>query len=389
MATQQSPNIVFLLGSGISIPVGMPSTQAITDYIVSRKHELWKRADNEHWYFEGDPLRDSKADTERDLFDLISKLISAYYKSEAYAHTVNYEDIAFVVTQIHDSIYRELENPALIPMVEYIYYYFNLPATRQGRFQFEMLFTNARRLIRDIVWRSLIKKPQNLPSLDWLCKACIDPALSAVDIFTLNHDVVLEETLVAPKIEFFDGFGPNQKEIESWRPELYSNSSTKVRLCKLHGSINWFPIADNLHRVALETTYSSISDIAADINVSPNYVAPVLLIGTFNKIMRYSDDLFLQLQFHFMQRLRDCTTLVVCGYSFGDKAINSRVINWLNSSYNNRLMVIHPKPIELWNYARGALRSRFRDWRESGQLIEITKGSEDVSWEQVSDHIWS
>ena len=63
---------------------------------------------------------------------------------------------------------------------------------------------------------------------------------------------------------------------------------------------------------------------------------PLLLIGTFNKVAEYSRGIFLDLHHRFRSTLREADRLVVCGYSFGDKGINTAVIEWYYAKRGRR-----------------------------------------------------
>ena len=54
----------------------------------------------------------------------------------------------------------------------------------------------------------------------------------------------------------------------------------------------------------------------------------MLLVGTFNKVSEYSQGIFRELHYRFRRTLHKADQLVVCGYSFGDKGINSEIIEW-------------------------------------------------------------
>jgi len=90
--------------------------------------------------------------------------------------------------------------------------------------------------IQDIVWHLLAKEPSRTGHLDSLKDACLDGQLSSIDIFTLNHDTVLEQCLSQNGIQVTDGFGEPLNNVRYWNPDLFETGSSKVRLFKLHGS---------------------------------------------------------------------------------------------------------------------------------------------------------
>jgi hypothetical protein len=64
-------------------------------------------------------------------------------------------------------------------------------------------------------------------------------AVDQLDIFTLNHDVLIEAQCRSANVLYEDGFADRRGEllVFSWWPQ---NKREKVRLFKLHGSVNWF-----------------------------------------------------------------------------------------------------------------------------------------------------
>lgn len=55
----------------------------------------------------------------------------------------------------------------------------------------------------------------------------------------------------------------------------------------------------------------------------------------------YVGPMLLEVHYRFRKILKDTDTLVVCGYSFGDKAINTQLVSWWNA-FDRSLVVIDP-----------------------------------------------
>ena len=114
---------------------------------------------------------------------------------------------------------------------------------------------------------------------------------------------------------------------------------------------------------------------------------PLVLIGTFNKMLEYSGGIFRELHYGFRSSIRDADKLVVCGYSFGDKGINSEIIEWFYASRGRQFIVIHPDLELLVNHARGAITNKWDEWMESGAITCIRKKIEDVERDEFFDCI--
>jgi hypothetical protein len=243
--------IAFLLGSGVSIPAGMPSTMDITEKILSG--EGVKRHTNGNYYFDQSlyahkGIKDKYVKRVVTFLEMLKVEIDLYYLNHPW-HSTNYEDLYYVASQIKDSLSEEYDNPAVNPIIDKI-----LPNIcplligndreigEEWELRQELLYLahEATNYIHDIVWRLLTKEPRRTDHLKSLKDACLDCQLSCIDIFTLNHDTVLEQYLSQNGIQVTDGFGEPLNEVRYWNPNLFETGSSKVRLFKLHGSVNWF-----------------------------------------------------------------------------------------------------------------------------------------------------
>lgn len=165
-----------------------------------------------------------------------------------------------------------------------------------------------------------------------------------LDIFTLNHDVLIETQCRAEKIPYEDGFADRRGELRvfSWWSQ---NRSAKVRLFKLHGSVNWF-----LYEFPGWARQYAIPDKDAfrSHDQNGNLVTPVewkaaFLSGTVVKEQLYGIGFFGDLCTAFRQHLAPHRHLIVCGYGFGDPGINSRIDQWLHDRLDgsNKLVMLH------------------------------------------------
>jgi hypothetical protein len=107
------------------------------------------------------------------------------------------------------------------------------------------------------------------------------------------------------------------------------------------------------------------------------------LAGTFNKIVAYQSPVFFELHVGAHQALRDSSTLVVIGYRFRDKAINTRIIDWL-ADPNRRMVLVHRKPVAVLNGRRPAIRDAICHASEHGRVATVEKCAEAVTWEEIS-----
>ena len=115
---------------------------------------------------------------------------------------------------------------------------------------------------------------------------------------------------------------------------------------------------------------------------------PMLLIGTFNKIQNYSSGIFRELHYRFRSTLNEANQIVICGYGFGDKGINSEIIDWYYKEQGRRLIIIHHDPDNLVANARGAIRNIWSDWKDKGSLSFIENPFEEVNVDKFEKQVF-
>ena len=209
--------------------------------------------------------------------------------------------------------------------------------------------------ISDIVWRMLARDATCLSHLDFITQ--LHKSYTLTNISTLNHDTHIETFLEQNNIPYSDGFLKPEIDVRFWGNEF--NPNNKIPFLKLHGSVNWFYVPSNQVRFGYELGIpfnDRHHTKARNPNRGYSTFRPTLLIGTFNKIRNYSSDEFLDLRYQFRETLRKTDKLIICGYSFGDKGINSELLHWVNKQHNRQFIIIHHNPTKLRTGARPAIQ---------------------------------
>ena len=321
------------------------------------------------------------------------------YFSAIGARPANYENLFYLAKQASDEELGEIENPAICSYVEELRadmspwveaanaenedpkkaYCPNVPD------DFNKLLDETCNYISDIVWRNLCREATSTDHLTILVEACRTENVAG--IVTLCHDTHVETHLRKEGIPLADGFSDPEAGVRYWNGDL--SSGNKIPFLKLHGSVDWFrlkacgsePWTDDRIGVPLDGDHHHTRTKDGDLQIAPDG-RPLLLIGTFNKIAQYSQGIFLDLHYAFRSMLREADQLVVCGYSFGDKRINSEVIEWYCAKGGRRFLVIHPKCGELVSNARGAIKNKWDEWKSSGSVVSIAKRIEEVDTDE-------
>lgn len=394
--TEISQRISFLIGSGASISAGMPRITEITERVVSGL-DVMRHTDGNYYF--GQPLyahagfHDEYVPRVIGFLKRLSTEVERYYSLNN-ERQVNYEDLYYVAAQIRDSELGEYDNPVVQAFIDKI-----IPDIQplligqkneiRGRWQLHEIAEEATNYIHDIVWHLLSKEATSLDYLLCIKDAFQDSETSGMDIFTLNHDTVMETYLSGERINYTDGFGEPVNNVRYWAPDLYENTSFTVRLFKLHGSVNWFlfpphegTLINEPVGIPLDGDFWHTKNPNGEMQL-PVHGRPMLLAGTFNKMLQYTSGIYADLYYQFYQILRHTRKLMICGYGFGDKGVNTRVVEWVYSSPDNKIIIIHPHPEKLKRMARGAISNNWDNWLHKSKLFIISKTIEETSWEEI------
>jgi hypothetical protein len=227
--------------------------------------------------------------------------------------------------------------------------------------KFASLAERASDLIQCVVYQALVKlgPPKGM---DIFAEAA--RKFDLVDIFSLNHDLLIEKRLENEEIPYVDGFDdPEGDAIRfSWS---WKRKESGVRLFKLHGSVDWYLFRFKNNGIE--------SDQYAKLRKSPDWahdasgnrldvleIVPSFLTGTTIKEQAYGYSLYGELFEQFRHVLLECETLFVSGYGWFDKGINIRIHQWLRDKSQNKLVILHKRGADrlrqtrfwYWNWER-------------------------------------
>jgi hypothetical protein len=328
------------------------------------------------------------------------------YYSKQSEHVTNYEDLYYLASQISDSQLRMIENPAVQAMIKKMDHDVKklLSPALHGRtipLKLEELATHTMEYIVRQVVRNLSHPPKSTSYLGAMVDCCNDPQVIQVDIFTLNHDAILESSLQEHHVAFCDGFVPElhtiggSKVLRKCNRELFQTSRCKVRLYKLHGSIDWFryrPQGENWHDEFIgnprgDAPLAFIDERGQPLLPIKSY-EPRILVGTVNKMLSYSDGIYADLHWELDRVLRETKALVVSGYGFGDTGINWRIIYWLFATGDWRMTIVDRTP-ERFRKAASSIETKWDEWRRKGNLVLMSKEIEKTSWNEIRGSLYS
>ena len=387
-------NTAILLGAGSSVAAGFPSTQCLTDLVLSG-HGVKRHTNASYEILGAEPLTGETL-----LANCMARRLHAeaerYYSTYAERRT-HYEDLFYLARQVSDELEGEMENPAvrsfvkalrgdMTPLVEDA----NKEPPRITTHSFSTLIRETCNYIADIVWRCLWCKPTSQSHLDVIAHAC--KSVNVTSISTLCHDTHVETFLREKGIPISDGFSEPEADVRYWNGDF--SSSGAIPFLKLHGSVNWFCLRPDSEDFYDERIGIPLSDDHSRTKTNNGEFQsciggrPLLLIGTFNKISQYSSGIFGELHYRFRSTISEANQMVICGYGFGDKGINTEIIEWYYDKRGRRVVIIHPDPDSLVNNARPAIRREWTDeWEKNGSISIIKKRFEAVDIDEFEETI--
>ena len=379
--------IAILLGAGSSVAADFPSTQELTDLVLSGEG-VWRHT-NTTYILDGTNQADEKTRLANSMARRLCAKSEQYYLTRA-ERRPNYEDLYYLARQARDEETGNMENPAVFSFAQRLTSDTSQLITEVGT-TWEETLSETCHYIADVVWRRLCRPATRTDHLMPFIDACRSGCVTAIS--TLCHDSHVEKSLIDKGIPLADGFAEQQHGVRYWNKDDLC-SKGKIPFLKLHGSVDWFHLQPNSSEpgfdvrvgIPLDGDYNH-TKTAGGVPQSSLDGRPLLLIGTFNKFTEYGLGIFRELHWHFRLLLEKSDKLVVCGYSFGDKGINSEIVEWYYAKRGRRFLIIDPHPDKLVENARGAISNKWSTWKKSGSLEVISKPLECVDVAELKEAI--
>ena len=381
----------FLLGAGVSLACRAPSTQELTE-VVLRSENVHRYSDGTYFLSANDyPGLADRGGLERIrcfLSFLYSRAEEFFRQRKQRVRVVNYEDLYYLVTQLADAV-DEFENPAITHLLHEVERSFTIPRLPpDSTFRSSRLLHETRHYVKGIVAHSLAVLKPTAEHLRPVVQAAKDRTVSRLEIFTLNHDLLIERVLKDAGIRFETGFASVSEDLSCWDRKKFIETRKKVRVGKLHGSVDWYPMrfSKNGPSCVCIATNGDINHARGPNRQEPELLEdrPEMLIGTFNKMLEYTMGIYADLFCAFRAALWALDRLVISGYSFGDKGINASITEWVRQDPERRILIVAPCASRYRRTARGAIRRLFEDCRS--QIKMRADKFEEVDWDWI--RIW-
>jgi hypothetical protein len=395
--------VVFLLGAGVSRTV-LPLTGSLAEIVLNgQTSEVPPRFVQRHsdrtYFLDGEIVGDRKS---------VERVVGYlnWLRDLVCAEDPDYEALYFACQQVYDAHTGNLENPILESFLrshERVVRRFTTHSRRYPALSVEIT-AEAMSYIAWVVAESLIPRHPESGLRAMLrsehravLNAACDPDVNALDVVTLNHDTLLETTLRDAGVRFEDGFRSRTSapkpmssvdSVRLWRGFRFKKRR-RVRLIKLHGSTDWWRIrpqdADwrGEEFVSSPTMPTRMTSPDGRLWDDPLDARPLILVGTFNKILEYARPFPLDRYVVFRRALKRADRVIVSGYSFRDQAVNGLLIDWFRSEGTNRKLVVVGPGLESGEPPRTARQAVARKWRilvDEGRIMPIGALFGEMEW---------
>lgn len=225
--------------------------------------------------------------------------------------------------------------------------------------------------IESVVTETLRKK--YVAGFDLIRELAGSAEIEQLNVVTLNHDTLVEQFLASNGIPFADGFGAREGDVRWSDDGVYAGTDKRVRLFKLHGSIDWysFQYEGRLRTAIFEGANVANAVDGAGKRLVVETMRPSYLTGV-NKSDAYQRGIYTDIHFHFYTLLREIDHILMSGYGWGDTAINFRLDTWFDRSRTNKVVLLQEKPEELTNRSL-VFATGYEAWTKAGQLMCVER----------------
>lgn len=383
-----------LFGSGISVPEEYPKTGEISEHIKSGANVIYDNKIERFRIKNGTIVKSPEIEFIKNALAVLAPNQKTSYEEiftnidvlarDSFRENSIYYRIANMYLEIINSLATSVEKSELLSLplgynyLDYLLdYIFDIV---------ESMILNAEKRHnekRNKMKESYYRNHYLAPFFEPLNENVSDRnRFEGLDIFTLNHDLLLEKYLTDNKIDYEDGFIPldDNVDFQKWSPQIFTEPCAKrVRLFKLHGSINWYWLytcrtLTNKNGIITRgasfpflARFSNIDDVdhyrdpkyeLEEEHFELRYDRPSILIGHYMKNFEYTSMPYLQMIECFSNFLQNNDRLVICGYGWRDLGINKLLEKW---------------PQHLEKPTRILHINKNKKWRESAE-IDLNSG---------------
>lgn len=343
-------HVAFLIGSGFSVPCGMPTGKQLNDYVFNIEDSPITFDGAGNLAVLQDSIKRINGCLYNDCLSFCSGAMKEYDKS----HEFDYEQFYDFISGdgIYEVQYQNLAKPYLSMFNDYHQLVFNMKTVYNQLIEYKLMEGRKTEIKYKEFVSDKFKKYENF--VKYLDKLSIN---YIVDIFSLNHDLLIENLLRTNWLQhegISDGFhsyrSPYYGELEfdgqkyDCRLEEYkAYYNTAIRLYKLHGSLDYllFKRCDSngyfWNDKMIKVPYGiDINKTKKQNNHRLGYIEDRIeyshdfLSGTLSKIHHYNDSFYKKLFNRFRLNLEKAECLIIIGYGGRDLGINTYILDYFD-----------------------------------------------------------
>ena len=362
-------HLTVILGAGFSANAGMPTASTIAERFNRDLKEKLLSASSSEWFWIDDKdktfIHNGMLNYDYLAYSYVfDELVKSYiedrgsfiYYEDFYQYIIDNFANAKWVESLFEVAKKSLldDKPFFLEKKNKEYYKSYLFAFDHKQFQKVSAILNY--LISDIL--SVI--PKNDTELKKIYQGFIDyiSQFENVDIFTLNHDLLLERVLDLNGLKYSKGFNiVNSPISHNGLPVPFFNNTfnENIKIHKLHGSLDFFQFRhyENNGSMWLEPTgeydyymTTNYSTKHNSIRINPNTkeilqdynsdIVPKFITGTRKLDTIEYDFMFKNLFQNFLEVIDNTENLFISGYSFSDEHLNEKLktkeFNYINQN---------------------------------------------------------
>jgi hypothetical protein len=379
-------NLILFLGSGVSRASGLPLADKLTGALLGST-ELAIDDDSLPLRFRAGALRDRIQGLLRIMADFDTR--DRQRTNALFRGPTSYEDLFFLCEEMTNWRIGLADNSILTSFMESLEQLAGTLVTGDKSSQrlddLGLLAREAKLFIQSVTTAML--RGGDPAGLELIVELARSERIDRLNIVTLNHDTLVERLLSQRGVVLADGFGPPDGDVRWYDDGVFDTSESRTRLFKLHGSVSWYRfVFDGLPRTAV--VRRDDRDDLVDAKGAPlrRWIQDASFLTGGNKAIRYQHGIYLDLLFRFQEALRGSRAIVMCGYGWGDAAINLRLETWMDDR-RNRIVLLHPKPEEIAERSM-IVASAYDWWVSAGRLITVPRWLSEVSMEEIESALF-
>ena len=386
-------HVAFLVGSGFSVPCGMPTGRQLNDYVLNIEKSPITFDYAGKLAVSQDGIKHSIGSP----FDYCLSFCSEAMKEYGKSHEFDYEQFYDFISGdgVYEVQYQNLAKPYLSMFSDYHQLVFNMKTVYNQLIEYKLKEGRLTEIkdnefASDKFWKyeSFVKYLDKL-SINYI-----------VDIFSLNHDLLIENlprTNWLQHEDISDGFhsyrSPYYGELEcnghkyDCRLEEYkAYYNTAIRLYKLHGSLDYilFKRCDSNGCFWNDKMIKVPYGIGVDKTKKQNkkrlgYIMDWIeynhdfLSGTLSKQNHYNDIFYKKLFKRFRVILKKAECLIIIGYGGRDTGINKNIVDYYD--YRNKpSFIVDPY------YSTNKDLKRFGDLIGAKAIEKSIENIEEIKW---------